>query len=55
MGGSLAFLLPMLSANDPVTAVMFLSASFFFLEITNPVLWTFRSTSPASMRARRAA
>ena len=40
MGGSLAFLLPMLSANDPVTAVMFLSASFFFLEITNPVLWT---------------
>jgi MFS family permease len=40
MGGSLAFLLPMLSATDPITAVMFLSASFFFLEITNPVLWT---------------
>ncbi|SAL80334.1 MFS transporter [Caballeronia telluris] len=40
MGGSLAFLLPMLSATDPIAAVMFLSASFFFLEITNPVLWT---------------
>lgn len=40
MGGSLAFLLPMVSATDPLTAVWFLSASFFFLEITNPVLWT---------------
>ncbi|NLP60619.1 MFS transporter [Paraburkholderia sacchari] len=40
MGGSLAFLLPMVSASDPVVAVLFLSASFFFLEITNPVLWT---------------
>jgi MFS family permease len=40
MGGSLVFLLPMVSATDPLTAVWFLSASFFFLEITNPVLWT---------------
>ncbi|MFX1675444.1 MFS transporter [Paraburkholderia sp. A2WS-5] len=40
MGGSLAFLLPMVSATNPVVAVLFLSASFFFLEITNPVLWT---------------
>ncbi|MEM5439492.1 MFS transporter [Paraburkholderia diazotrophica] len=40
MGGSLAFLLPMVSATNPLTAVWFLSASFFFLEITNPVLWT---------------
>ncbi|SAL20421.1 major facilitator transporter [Caballeronia terrestris] len=40
MGGSLAFLVPVVSAADPVTAVLFLSASFFFLEITNPVLWT---------------
>ena len=40
MGGSLAFLLPMVSATDPLMAVLFLSASFFFLEITNPVLWT---------------
>jgi sugar phosphate permease len=40
MGGSLAFLLPMVSATNPLMAVLFLSASFFFLEITNPVLWT---------------
>nr|WP_242540299.1 MFS transporter [Trinickia mobilis] len=40
LGGSLAFLLPMVSAADPIMAVVFLSASFFFLEITNPVLWT---------------
>jgi sugar phosphate permease len=40
MGGSLAFLLPMVSATNPLTAVWYLSASFFFLEITNPVLWT---------------
>ncbi|CAB3738302.1 MFS transporter [Paraburkholderia rhynchosiae] len=40
MGGSLAFLLPMVSASNPLTAVLLLSASFFFLEITNPVLWT---------------
>jgi sugar phosphate permease len=40
MGGSLAFLLPMVSVANPLTAVILLSASFFFLEITNPVLWT---------------
>lgn len=40
MGGSLAFLLPMVSISNPMVAVLFLSASFFFLEITNPVLWT---------------
>ncbi|MCP3709906.1 MFS transporter [Paraburkholderia sp. CNPSo 3274] len=40
MGGSLAFLLPMVSVANPMVAVLFLSASFFFLEITNPVLWT---------------
>ncbi|WP_118182468.1 MFS transporter [Paraburkholderia phosphatilytica] len=40
MGGSLTFLLPMVSTSNPLTAVWFLSASFFFLEITNPVLWT---------------
>jgi sugar phosphate permease len=40
LGGSLAFLMPMVSTANPVTAVLFLSASFFFLEITNPVLWT---------------
>jgi sugar phosphate permease len=40
LGGSLAFLLPMVSVANPVTAVLFLTGSFFFLEITNPVLWT---------------
>ncbi|NRO96650.1 MFS transporter [Paraburkholderia sp. NMBU_R16] len=40
LGGSLAFLLPMISVADPLTAVWLLSGSFFFLEITNPVLWT---------------
>ncbi|WP_374625634.1 MFS transporter [Pandoraea sp.] len=40
MGGSLAFLLPMTRVSDPMVAVFLLSSSFFFLEITNPVLWT---------------
>ncbi|VVE37033.1 MFS transporter [Pandoraea capi] len=40
MGGSLAFLLPMTMVSDPMVAVLLLSSSFFFLEITNPVLWT---------------
>lgn len=40
MGGSLLFLVPVISVADPFTAVLLLSASFFFLEITNPVLWT---------------
>jgi sugar phosphate permease len=40
MGGSLAFLLPMVNAPSPIAAVWFLTGSFFFLEITNPVLWT---------------
>lgn len=40
MGGSLAFLVPMVNAPSPIAAVWFLTGSFFFLEITNPVLWT---------------
>jgi MFS family permease len=40
MGGSLAFLVPMVTTGNPLLAVLYLSASFFFLEITNPVLWT---------------
>jgi len=40
LGGSLAFLLPMITVKDPITAVWLLTGSFFFLEITNPVLWT---------------
>ncbi len=40
MLGSLLFLGPVVFVRDPVVAVLLLSASFFFLEITNPVLWT---------------
>jgi predicted MFS family arabinose efflux permease len=40
MGGSLAFILPVVSVSDPITAVALLSASFFFLELTNAVLWS---------------
>jgi len=40
MGGSLIFILPVVSATDPLVAVALLSASFFFLELTNAVLWS---------------
>jgi len=40
MGGSLAFILPVVSVSDPIMAVALLSASFFFLELTNAVLWS---------------
>jgi ACS family D-galactonate transporter-like MFS transporter len=40
MGGSLACILPVVSVSDPITAVALLSASFFFLELTNAVLWS---------------
>ncbi|MEO8938739.1 MAG: MFS transporter [Burkholderiaceae bacterium] len=39
-GGALVFILPVVGANDPVVAVALLSASFFFLELTNAVLWS---------------
>jgi len=40
MGGSLVFILPVVSVSDPIMAVALLSASFFFLELTNAVLWS---------------
>ena len=40
LGGALVFILPAIYANDPMTAVLLLSASFFFLELTNAVLWS---------------
>lgn len=40
LGGALAFMLPVVGATQPVTAVALLSASFFFLELTNAVLWS---------------
>lgn len=39
-GGALVFILPVVGATDPVVAVALLSASFFFLELTNAVLWS---------------
>ena len=40
MGGALIFILPVVSTSDPMVAVALLSASFFFLELTNAVLWS---------------
>ena len=40
MGGSLVFILPVVGTQDPMMAVALLSASFFFLELTNAVLWS---------------
>lgn len=38
--GALVFIFPAVYTNNPLTAVYFLSASFFFLELTNAVLWS---------------
>lgn len=40
LGGALAFILPAIYTQTPLTAVILLAASFFFLELTNAVLWT---------------
>ena len=40
LGGALVFILPVVGAKDAETAVALLSASFFFLELTNAVLWS---------------
>ena len=40
MGGALVFMLPVVGVKEPLTAVALLSASFFFLELTNAVLWS---------------
>jgi MFS family permease len=37
--GSLAFLLPTLFIHDLITVSLLLSFAFFFLELTNSVLW----------------
>ena len=38
--GSLVFILPVVRTQDSMVAVALLSASFFFLELTNAVLWS---------------
>ncbi|MFC3106779.1 MFS transporter [Undibacterium arcticum] len=40
LGGALAFIMPAIYTETPVTAVALLAASFFFLELTNAVLWS---------------
>ena len=40
LGGALIFILPMVYTRNPILAVALLSASFFFLELTNAVLWS---------------
>ncbi|MDE2368997.1 MAG: MFS transporter [Burkholderiales bacterium] len=40
LGGALVFILPVVTVHDPITAVALLAASFFFLELTNAVLWS---------------
>src|SRR5262249_3123120 len=40
LGGALVFILPVVRTGDAVAAVALLSASFFFLELTNAVLWS---------------
>jgi ACS family D-galactonate transporter-like MFS transporter len=40
MVGSLVFIIPMINSADAMTAVALLSLSFFFLELTNAVLWS---------------
>lgn len=40
LGGALIFILPVVYTRDPILAVALLSASFFFLELTNAVLWS---------------
>jgi ACS family D-galactonate transporter-like MFS transporter len=40
LGGALAFIVPAIYTKTPLTAVILLSAAFFFLELTNAVLWS---------------
>lgn len=40
LGGALVFILPAIYTDNAMNAVLLLSASFFFLELTNAVLWS---------------
>jgi ACS family D-galactonate transporter-like MFS transporter len=40
LGGALTFILPAIYTETALTAVLLLAASFFFLELTNAVLWS---------------
>ena len=40
LGGALVFMLPAIMTDRAIAAVFLLAAAFFFLELTNAVLWT---------------
>ena len=40
LGGAFAFILPAIVTGNALGAVYLLAAAFFFLELTNAVLWT---------------
>jgi sugar phosphate permease len=40
LGGALVFIIPAIYTSTAITAVILLAASFFFLELTNAVLWS---------------
>ena len=40
LGGALVFIVPAIYTHTPLMAVALLAASFFFLELTNAVLWS---------------
>lgn len=40
LGGALVFIIPAIYTDTPLMAVALLAASFFFLELTNAVLWS---------------
>ncbi|MEO7954547.1 MAG: MFS transporter [Polaromonas sp.] len=40
LGGALVFIIPAIYTKTPLMAVALLAASFFFLELTNAVLWS---------------
>lgn len=40
LGGAIVFVVPAIYTQTALTAVLLLAASFFFLELTNAVLWT---------------
>lgn len=40
LGGALVFIVPAIYTHTAITAVILLAASFFFLELTNAVLWS---------------
>ena len=51
LGGAFAFILPAIATGSALGAVYLLAAAFFFLELTNAVLWTLPLDIADNMRA----